>query len=144
MSAAHSLAPFFGDTVQLAKALVMRGHAMGKEVANELIRLLASTQEEGHKKYVTPQRLSLTPPRLTECQALTFLLVLALRKRLSILAAQSMDVIIGDSADVLNTHTSSRIRVTPFCPSASWQRCSLDVQTDNLVLFSFLPLLCCV
>lgn len=64
----------------LAKALVMRGHAKGKEVANELIGLLSSTEEEGHKK-------------------------------LSVLAAQSMDVIIGDSEDVLNVHTSSRIRV---------------------------------
>jgi len=38
---------------QLAKALVMRGHAKGKEVANELIGLLSSTEEEGHKKYAT-------------------------------------------------------------------------------------------
>jgi hypothetical protein len=41
------------DDKQLAKALVMRGHAKGKEVANVLIGLLSSTEEEGHKKYAT-------------------------------------------------------------------------------------------
>lgn len=82
----------------------MRGHAKGKEVANELIGLLSSTEEEGHKKYATASH---QPDIATACVFLTS----ARRSRLSVLAAQSMDVIIGDSEDVLNVHTSSRIRV---------------------------------
>jgi hypothetical protein len=92
---------------QLAKALVMRGHAKGKEVANELIGLLSSTEEEGHKKYATASHQPDIDCDVTACGFLTS----TRRSRLSVLAAQSMDVIIGDSEDVLNAHTSSRIRV---------------------------------